>query len=257
MNELKIESKAGKSPRRFLNLHEAAYQSLRRALIAGAYRPGQKLSIRKVSASLGLSGTPVREAFKRLVAEGVLVMPPYRSVRVPILAQDDVRELWLIRSMLEGAATEFAAQNVSAEFLHELSACELILDRARAEGRIDEINALNSEFHFCIYRQAARPRLLSEIERHWMIAAPLVRTFIEYSADRPPHGQRIHGQLIRALREGDATASRHLMSLDIGLSLERVLAASHDQADIPATDAKIVTPGRARAVRADRSAPHV
>jgi DNA-binding GntR family transcriptional regulator len=226
MNIEKIESKAGKSPRRFLNLHEAAYQSLRHALIAGAYRPGQKLSIRKVSASLGLSGTPVREAFKRLAAEGVLVMPPYRSVRVPTLAEDEVRQLWHIRSLLEGAAAELAARNASPEFLNELSACELLLDRARAEGKVDEINARNSEFHFCIYRQASHPRLLSEIERQWMIAAPLVRTFIEYSAERPPHGQRIHGQIIRALREGDSVASRDLINTDIALSLERVLSAS-------------------------------
>src|SRR5580698_6814998 len=94
-------------------LRTQVYDSLRDALTAGRFTPGQKLSFRFIARTLGVSLTPVREAIRRLVAEGALEMRPSRSVRVPLMTKDKVLELRDIRMAVEGLAAEKAAMTAS------------------------------------------------------------------------------------------------------------------------------------------------
>jgi DNA-binding transcriptional MocR family regulator len=80
-----------------LSLRDKVYESLREALTAGRFLPGQKLTFRFVAGTLGVSLTPVREAIRRLAAEGAFEMQPNRSVRLPLLTRDRVLELRDIR----------------------------------------------------------------------------------------------------------------------------------------------------------------
>src|SRR5215475_1089790 len=91
------------------SLRKQVYDSLRAALTAGRFTPGQKLSFRFIAGALGVSLTPVREAVRRLVAEGAFEMRPNRSVRVPLMTRDRILELRDIRVALEGLAAEKAA----------------------------------------------------------------------------------------------------------------------------------------------------
>src|SRR6187399_2056657 len=91
------------------SLRSQVYDSLRDALTAGRFAPGQKLSFRFIAGSLGVSLTPVREAIRRLVAEGAFEMRPNRSVRVPLMTRDKVLELRDLRMELEGLASAKAA----------------------------------------------------------------------------------------------------------------------------------------------------
>ena len=91
------------------SLRSQVYDSLRDALTAGRFTPGQKLTFRFIAGTLGVSLTPVREAVRRLVAEGAFEMRPNRSVRVPLMTRDKILELRDIRMAVEGLATEKAA----------------------------------------------------------------------------------------------------------------------------------------------------
>src|SRR6476659_3132276 len=91
------------------SLRSQVYESLREALTAGRFLPGQKLTFRFVADALGVSLTPVREALRRLVAEGAFEMQPNRSVRVPLMTREKILELRDIRMALEGLAVEKAA----------------------------------------------------------------------------------------------------------------------------------------------------
>src|SRR5437899_6347861 len=91
------------------SLRRQVYDSLREALTAGRFIPGQKLTFRFIAGALGVSLTPVREALRRLVAEDGFEMQPNRSVRVPLMTRDKVLELRDIRIAVEGLAAEKAA----------------------------------------------------------------------------------------------------------------------------------------------------
>src|SRR3977135_4649241 len=97
------------------SLRHQVYDSLREALTAGRFLPGQKLTFRFVAGALGVSLTPVREALRRLVAEGAFEMQPNRSVRVPLMTRAKILELRDIRIALEGLAAKQAAKRSKKE----------------------------------------------------------------------------------------------------------------------------------------------
>ncbi len=84
------------------SLRSQVYDWLREALTTGRFTPGQKLSFRFIAGTLGVSLTPVREAIRRLVAEGAFEMQPNRSIRVPLMTRDRILELRDIRLAVEG-----------------------------------------------------------------------------------------------------------------------------------------------------------
>ena len=92
------------------SLRKQVYDSLCAALTSGRFAPGQKLTFRFVAKALGVSLTPVREAVRRLVAEGAFEMQPNRSVRIPLMTKAKVLELRDIRVAVEGLAAGKAAE---------------------------------------------------------------------------------------------------------------------------------------------------
>src|SRR3954466_8174927 len=115
------------------SLRSQVYDSLRDALTAGRFTPGQKLSFRFVAGTLGVSLTPVREAIRRLVAEGAFEMRPNRSVRVPLMTRGKIIELRDIRIAVEGLAAEKAAEVATREQAIQIRriANELLAARSR------------------------------------------------------------------------------------------------------------------------------
>ena len=116
------------------SLRRQVYDSLREALTAGRFVPGQKLTFRFVAGALGVSLTPVREALRRLVAEGAFEMQPNRSVRVPLMTRAKILELRDIRMALEGLAAEKAADRARPAAGRRL-APDRARDRRRAQPR--------------------------------------------------------------------------------------------------------------------------
>ena len=98
-------------------VNEQVYDMLRRSLMSGYFKPGQPISIRYLTETLGVSATPAREAIKRLQAEHALVIGPNRTPSVPVLTREDLRDLRDIRLALEGMATERAAEKITASEL--------------------------------------------------------------------------------------------------------------------------------------------
>src|SRR5689334_18492683 len=121
------------------SLRSQVYDWLREALTTGRFAPGQKLSFRFIAGTLGVSLTPVREAIRRLVAEGAFEMRPNRSVRVPLMTRDRILELRDIRLALEGLATEKAAALTTRAHAASLRriATELVAVRTRGDTATD------------------------------------------------------------------------------------------------------------------------
>src|SRR5215217_555952 len=96
-----------------VSLGDRVHIELRDRLMGGELAPGQKMSLRSVAESLGVSMMPVREAVARLVVDQSLEVLPNRAVRVPLMSRVRFRELTAVRLANEGFATEEAARNRS------------------------------------------------------------------------------------------------------------------------------------------------
>ena len=136
------------------SLRQQVYNSLREALTSGRFAPGQKVTFRYVAGELGVSLTPVREALRRLVAEGAFEMNPNRSVRVPLMTRDKVIELRDIRMELEGLASGKAALAATRNQIAGIrrAAREIIVARYRGDSATDRQKV--REFHFAVYAAA-------------------------------------------------------------------------------------------------------
>lgn len=203
------------------SLRTQVYDSLRAALTAGRFAPGQKLTFRFIAGALGVSLTPVREALRRLVAEGAFEMQPNRSVRVPLMTQARVLELRDIRIAVEGLAAAKAATRANRRQVAALRriALEIAAARNRGDNALDRQNV--REFHFALYAIAGQPTLLRVIEGLWLQTGPymnlLYPNFISL-----PRGPQTRARIIRALQAHDAIGARREIENDIDRALSYV-----------------------------------
>lgn len=222
-------------------LQERIYRELRRALMSGAVRPGQVVSSRTLAEMLGTSPMPVRDAIRRLVTEHALIALPNRTMIVPDLTEKLIDEIYKIRIVLEGLATEEAAARISKAELKELAALEDKMVERLSAGKIADYLEANWQFHFSIYNAAGLPQLLSLIEGLWLQIGPSI------SRQRPEnHSHEIsyhHRKIIDALAAGDAVAARDAIVADISQGREALKASLGQEDDLPAA---IPSPKRGR-----------
>ncbi len=213
------------------SLRQQVYESLREALTMGRFAPGQKVTFRYVAGVLDVSLTPVREALRRLVAEGAFEMNPNRSVRVPLMTRDKVLELRDIRMELEGLASGKAALVATRSQIADIrrAAREIIVARNRGDSVTDRQKV--REFHFAVYAAANQPTLLRLIESLWLQTGPYMNLlYPEFvSSSRGPAGRQ---RLIEALQARNASVARREMADDIRRALSYVADLADENGNI-------------------------
>ena len=209
------------------SLRSQVYDWLREALTTGRFTPGQKLSFRFIAGTLGVSLTPVREAIRRLVAEGAFEMRPSRSIRVPLMTRDRILELRDIRLAVEGLAAEKAAAVATREQAAQLRriANELLAARSRGDTAADR--AKIREFHFALYAIAGQPTLLRVIEGLWLQTGPYMNLlYPDFVAS--PRGPERRLRIIKALQAHDAVTARRDIEGDISDALSYVASLADE-----------------------------
>jgi DNA-binding GntR family transcriptional regulator len=140
-------------------LPEAAAERLRTLIIEGNLAPGARLNERELSEQLGVSRTPLREAFRMLAADGLLVQLPNRGAQVVALSADDVRHAFEVMASLEGLSGELAAQRVTDQDIELLRAMQAEMETAHARRDLPVYYRVNREIHDRINAIAGNPIL--------------------------------------------------------------------------------------------------
>ncbi|WP_346658355.1 GntR family transcriptional regulator [Bradyrhizobium sp. 147] len=195
------------------NLHARAYLMLRKALMAGRFRPGQRLLLKPLAEELGVSVTPVREALLRLASERGLIPHQSRTMMVPILSVARFREIRDIRIELEGRAAEAAANNISSNDIVVLEKMQEQLMLARRQRDVQTVLAINEEFHFRIYRSSDLPVVCGLIENLWVQIGPLL-TLNDFSASTTAKDHP-HRSILASLAGRDGAGARLALANDI------------------------------------------
>lgn len=133
-----------------------ATEHLREQIVGGAIQPGEALPEGPAGKLLGVSRAPVREALTLLEREGLVEFDRRGTARVREFDQDDVKELGLMRALLEPAATRLAAERRPEA---GLAAIEKNLEALKAASRLEDITRLDLEFHRLIFDAAGNRRL--------------------------------------------------------------------------------------------------
>jgi len=139
---------------------EAVTATLRAGILDGTYPGGTPLRQESIAAALGVSRMPVREAFRHLAAEGLIILHPHRGAVVATLSAHELQEIYEMRAALEPLALRLALPRLTKG---DLGKAEEALDAARDETNPERLAALNWDFHHSLYQPADRPRLLATI----------------------------------------------------------------------------------------------
>jgi GntR family colanic acid and biofilm gene transcriptional regulator len=220
------------------SLGSRAYQSIRRGLMTGAFKPGQELLLRNLASELGISITPVREALLRLVSEKALIANGSRSIRVPVLTPERFLEIRDLRVELEGKAAEAATLKMSERTIKQLEETQNEYDAARTRADVKGALTINERFHFMLYEAAQMPVLYGIIESLWVQAGPVI-TRLHDEPWRPLTERHEHQDVLQGLRARDPRYVRQALASDIvrasAILLQRLDAGDNDLASLSAS----------------------
>jgi DNA-binding GntR family transcriptional regulator len=241
-------------------VQQRAYLALRDSVLSGLFLPGEPVTLRVLTERLKLGAMPVREALKRLIAEGAFEAMPNHSARVPLVSPEEITQIMELRLVLESQALRLAADHLSKHRLDEL---ELVVEQMRRlvfPRDVNEFARLNRQFHFGIYVESRNEPLLKLIEYLWLRMASsvyAVGVFASHDAHRSRNAATQfnanlhHQRLIVALRAHDIEAAVAALSDDLSVPVgapdfRNVLEAR--QSAVTARGAK----GKTRAKRAQK-----
>jgi len=195
-------------------------QLLIRAIASGEIAPGEPLRQLELADRLGISATPVREALRRLEAQGLVVRQPHRGVRVAEVEPEEMAELYIIRAALEGLAVEHAVPNLTAKDVRALEQIHERLEAGRAKGALKSLRRLNFDFHTTLYRHSELPRLTRIIDSLW----PLFPWDSMWAVPGRAASSAVeHREILDALRAGDAAAAGRAMRRHIESGAEELI----------------------------------
>jgi DNA-binding GntR family transcriptional regulator len=201
-------------PGKSAGLGDQAYAVLKEKLIRGAFRPGEKLTVRKVAEEFGLSSTPARDALNRLTIEHALVYTGPKTVVVPNLTLSQLREVTEMRLALEGLAAEKGAARSSPDILAKLEEAQSRINTALDRQAYADALWANKEFHFLLYGRSNMPMLIATIEQLWLrIGATFNHLYPDFAISRS--GVSNHRAAIEGLQNGEPTDVRAAIEADI------------------------------------------
>lgn len=214
-------------PGSYTTAQEYAYARLRHAILIGDVPPGVALTIRGIAEALALSPTPVREALKRLCAEGALLMQSNRRIITPPMTPKRHAELIATRVALEQLAVRRALPYLSANDVDALRDIDLAMDRAIEEQHYTRLVTLNQRFHSRLYALNPEQVCLPMIESVWLQLGPYNKVAAEYAGELTQ--EDCHKRLLEALRRGDGDGAAQALKKDIeqGSEYQLELPAPH------------------------------
>ncbi len=194
---------------------------LRHAIVAGTLAPGQHLRQEEVARQLGLSWTPVREAFRLLEAEGWLTIGRHRGAVVSLLSRDDFEDIYLLRLANEPTAARLSAERMTDAVLAEMETLYERMQQLDLRQTVDWPRFLEIEraFHQAQYQVVRRRRLLDLVMSLRDASERYLRASFAIG-DEPSQHRQVHADLLRACRERDGQAAEDT----IRRALERVRA---------------------------------
>lgn len=211
-----------------------AYFAVIRGIADGEYRPGSRLREESLAHTLEMSRTPVREALRRLAAEGLVEISRNRGARITSWTATEVEELFELRVILEGYAARLAATNADDDDIEELRSIQARFETAVAgdSDREGDTAEINNQFHNVLTRATKNRQLIRTLSG--VAWAPLLSlTFAQYRSEDHERSISHHRELIEAVARRDADWAELAMQIHIRATKHSALALG-TESDAPA-----------------------
>jgi DNA-binding GntR family transcriptional regulator len=203
--------------------HEVTYGRLRDMILFGHLQPGQPVTIQGLIRDLEAGMTPVREAIRRLTAEGALLPQGNRRVAVPQLTPALLDQLAFVRLTVEPKLAELAGRHLTPELIDRLEAIDDQVDQTIRAGAVSGYLEANHIFHFALYEASQAPILVDIARSLWLRFGPSLRVVCaRYGASALPDR---HEEALAAMRAGDTVALARAIENDIQQGIDQIRQA--------------------------------
>lgn len=227
---------------RYRTLEHLVYDEIRRAIVAGRYKPGEPIVASRLAQSLGVSRNPTTVALKRLQSEGFLRSDPHKVITVAVLSAPQVREIYAMRGALEALAAREAARSATAPQLAELRRLAMAYadDLASATPRAEApaSNPHDRQFHHLLRVASGMPLLATTLD-NLFDKCEYYRTLIGPLQSDAARCESVHDHLeiVAALERGDADSAAAASARHVEVSAGRLLAYMRRETDGPTATA--------------------
>lgn len=205
-----------------------AYEHIAERINDGRYSPGYRLVLDPIAQELGTSVVPVREAIRRLEAEGLVTFEHNVGAQVALVHEEEYVITMQTLSIVEGAATAFAAPHLTAD---DIARARAINDQMRAMlGAFDPVRftQLNLDFHAVLFERCPNPHIVDLVHRGWARLKLLRESTFSFVPGRAQGSVEEHEQILRLIEshadplEIELAARRHRTT-----TMDAYLASAH------------------------------
>lgn len=189
------------------SVQQQAVEKLRAAILAGLFKPGDRLIEADLCAQLGVSRPSVREALRSLEAEGLVNIVPNRGPQIPVLSWEQAEEIYLVRALLEGEAAALCAKRGTRQHVDAMRAALAAFEKAVKQG--DGAGRLSATADFYrIMQQGAGNTLIDSLLQRLLARINFLRAQSMSRAGRAKFSLREMRAIFHAIAKGDSKAAR-------------------------------------------------
>lgn len=212
----------------YLPLRDVVFNTLRRAILKGELKPGERLMEIALAERLGVSRTPIREAMRKLELEGLVVMIPRRGAQVANITEKDLNDVLEVRITLEKMAIEKACQLMTEEQLASLYLAAKEFERIMPEGNLVELAEADVAFHDVIYKASDNARLIQVLNN---LREQIYRYRVEYLKEEDVRKDLIHEheEMYKAIKAHDAERAKELAFSHIENQRKAIIATIQEE----------------------------
>lgn len=206
----------------YLPLRDVVFNTLRRAILRGELKPGERLMEIQLANKLGVSRTPIREAIRKLELEGLVLMVPRKGAEVAEITEKNLRDVLEVRCALEELAVQLACDRIDQERMKQLLDAAAHFRDILGTADITELGEADEAFHDVIFQATDNHRLIQLLNN---LREQMYRYRIEYLKKKECYPQLLdeHAAIIQAIREHDKAKATEITVQHINNQVDTVV----------------------------------
>lgn len=203
------------------SLRGRVFHKIREDILNGKYKENDELREAAIGEELGVSRTPVREAFRQLELEGLLHIVPNKGAYVTGITSKDIADIYMIRSLLEGLCAQWATERITEEQMQEMEENVYLSEFHAEKGHTEQIAVLDNRFHEILY-EACDSKMLEHLLKDFHQYVYRVRKQTLAQDSRGNASNHEHRKIMEAIKEHDGGRAAELAKLHMLKAYENI-----------------------------------
>lgn len=191
------------------SLRGRVFHKIRDDILSGKYEEHEELKEVAIGEELGVSRTPVREAFRQLELEGLIQIIPNKGAYVTGITEKDVKDIYMIRSLLEGLCAKWTTEHITKEQMDEMEENVYLAEFHAKKGHFEQLAELDNRFHDIMY-EACNSKILEHQLKDFHQYVLRVRKKTLSNVNRGQKSNEEHKKIMEAIRDKNADLAEKL-----------------------------------------------